>query len=198
MRAAGGTTLLFLLIACASAPRHQVTDFRDLPSHRLLIVGKIELHPPLQPGEQSIAPGRDAEIKDTFLLLAGDALKPAADEESSESMGLFEVKFDAEFTLAMEKERPVYIHGGIYYTAYDPPARVEAHTFDSPLKVDLRPDDQAVYVGTIQYHRDLDHNLKSVMVRDDYPWAEKQFKDRFGAGTPLRKALARPVPAVQQ
>jgi len=192
---ATGAVLLFVLGACASLPQHQVADLKDLPAHRVLVVGKIELHPPLQPGEQSILSDKSADMKNTFVLLAGDELSQSADQAASGVAGLYETKFDAEFYIAIEKIETLFLHGGTYYTVYGPPAQVEAHFFDSPLKVDLRPDDRAVYVGTLQYHRGFDHSLKAVMVRDDYAWADTQFKDRFGTSMTLRKALAVPAPA---
>ena len=61
-----------------------------------------------------------------------------------------------------------------------------SHTFGSLFQVELRPDDDAVYIGTIQYFRDESNNLKSVSIRDDYEWADARFKERFGTARTLR------------
>jgi hypothetical protein len=38
--------------------------------------------------------------------------------------------------------------------------------------------------------------LKEVMIRDDYQWADQQFKERFGTSKTLRKALLTPASGV--
>jgi hypothetical protein len=90
------------------------------------------------------------------------------------------------------------ISSGTFSTASGSPLRIEAHAFNSRLQVELRPDDHAVYIGTIQYYRDGSNTLKSIMVRDDYRWAAGKFKERFGTFLAIRKAQAMPPRAASR
>jgi hypothetical protein len=61
------------------------------------------------------------------------------------------------------------------------------------FRVDIRPGDRAVYIGTIQYYRDEFFSTEKVVVKDDYAAANAEFQRRFGRGVTLRRALAVPV-----
>src|SRR5260370_31242376 len=60
------------------------------------------------------------------------------------------------------------------------------------LRYDIRPDDKAIYVGTLLLHRDEFNEVTKVVVVDEYGPAAAAFKQRFGPGTELRKAIPRP------
>jgi molybdopterin synthase catalytic subunit len=57
------------------------------------------------------------------------------------------------------------------------------------LKVSIKPGDKAVYVGTVQYHRNEFFEVTKVTIVDDYDHANAEFKKKFGARYPLHKAL---------
>jgi hypothetical protein len=61
--------------------------------------------------------------------------------------------------------------------------------FPGGLKVALKPGDRAVYVGTVQYHRNEFFEVTKTVIIDDYARANAEFKQKFGAKYPLRKAL---------
>jgi hypothetical protein len=210
-----------LLFACASgpaAPRAIIPRLEDVPPQKIVVVGRVELHPPLQPGEQMIGKDFVEDIQGAFLLLSGNSIVKTAptptsnesepaetavtdeeadavqdDEAPAEDVALFTAMFEKEFFLTVDRDQPFFLHGGTFYTAYDPPTAVEPHTFEYSLRVDLKQSDEAVYIGTIQYFRDERNNLTRVAVRDDFQWAEKKFRERYGDGRALRKSLAVPA-----
>jgi hypothetical protein len=61
--------------------------------------------------------------------------------------------------------------------------------FPGGLKISLKPGDKAVYVGTVQYHRNEFFVVTKVAIVDDYDRANAEFKKKFGTKFPLRKAL---------
>lgn len=58
------------------------------------------------------------------------------------------------------------------------------------LRVDLRPGDSAVYIGTIQYFRDEFFEITRLVIKDDYERARAGFTKKFGNRVALRRALA--------
>jgi molybdopterin synthase catalytic subunit len=59
--------------------------------------------------------------------------------------------------------------------------------------VSLKPGDRAVYIGTVRYHRNEFWEITKVAIVDDYDRANADFRKKFGAKTPLRKALLTPA-----
>ncbi len=129
------------------------------------------------------------------MLYGGRELLDLAVATPDDFKGSFAVKLEQDFFIKIERGNRFYLSGGLFYTLFDAPSRIETQVYSSPFLVELRPEDTAVYIGTIQYYRERvgNNTLRSVMVRDDFQWAESQFKDRFGAGKKLRKVLVVPV-----
>ena len=57
------------------------------------------------------------------------------------------------------------------------------------LRYDIRPGDEAIYVGTLRLRRDEFNEVIKADIVDEYESAAGEFKKRFGDGTPLRKAI---------
>lgn len=189
-----GCLLAFLsLVACTlmpMQPQSQVSTPQEVPRDMVVVVGRIELHPPLQPGEQFLGPEQGEDMENTFILHCGDQVADVNATDSSGPAESYVTKLEKDFFIKVRHYPLLTVSGGMFYEAYAPSLRVKARTFSTPLHVWLQPDDHAVYIGTIQYYRDASNNLKSVMIRDDYQWAESQYRKKFGAQTVLRKALA--------
>ena len=158
-----------------------------------VLVGKIELHPPLQPAEQRLSTQLGEDLKNAFVLYCGDRPRDFRTNKPAGFEGSFLVPLEKEFFIKVGKDRTAYIPGGSFYTVYEPPFQVELVTLASLFSVELRPDDEAVYVGTVQYFRDERNKLLSVTIRDDHQWADAEFKQRFGMDRTLRKALLTPA-----
>jgi hypothetical protein len=56
--------------------------------------------------------------------------------------------------------------------------------------VDIQPRDRAVYIGTIEFHRDEFFRVSKVIVRNDYARAAGEFKKKFGTKYKLTERLA--------
>lgn len=58
------------------------------------------------------------------------------------------------------------------------------------LKVDVKPGDKAVYMGTIRYHRNEFMDITKVEIKDHFGAESAAFKKKFGDSMVLRKRLA--------
>jgi hypothetical protein len=196
-RSAGCGLALAVLFACAPAlrdrPEHQVRSLRYVTPGSVVIVGRIELHPALQPDEQVMVTDRDEELKNTFFLYVGDRIMDLNAAGPISVAGSFSIMLDKDFFIKLKRERTLYVSGGSFSTMPYAPSRAESHIFSSPFQIELRPNDEAVYIGTIQYFRDGSNKLTGMAIRDDYQSADSQYKARFGTSSTLRRALVMPV-----
>jgi hypothetical protein len=192
--------VLVLLSACVPTSRIQAVEkLADVPAGDVVLVGRIELDPPLKPGEQKLSE-RYAEYERLALVIVGE------EPREMDSLGLSDLKqrinapFGQHF-FVNHPAQPFYILKS-WVVMY---AKIEVRSGNSsspadttaPLqgifRVDVRPGDKAVYIGTIRYHRDEFFGTTKVVVRDDYASAHAEFQRRFGNGLSLRKSLAAPV-----
>ena len=191
--------LALLLVACVPTSRIQPLEkLADRPSGDVVLVGRIELDPPLKPGEQKLSASY-AEYERLALVIVDEAPR------EMDSLGLSDMKQRINAPLGQNffvnhPARPFYIlKSWVVMQAeikvQSPNARMEdpLAPLQGLFKVDVRPGDQAVYIGTIRYHRAEFFGTTRVVVRDDYASANAEFQRRFGKGLSLRKSLAAPV-----
>ncbi len=188
-----------LLTACVPTSRIQpVEKLADLPAGEVLVVGRIELDPPLRPGEQKLSP-RYAEYERLAMVILGEELRDVDRPALGDMKERINATFGEHF-FVNHPSRPFYIlKTWVVMRAeirvVSPNARVDdgVAPLQGLFRVDVKPGDQAVYIGTIRYHRDEFFGTTRVVVRDDYATANAEFQRRFGRSLTLRKSLAVPV-----
>jgi hypothetical protein len=184
------------LAGCVSVSETNVENLAEL-GDAVLVVGKIEIVPPIRPEEQSYKALDPFNSKRHFMGRAvmfmsdkreyqeytGDALNPPLQET---------------YFLKVPRTKRYMVKGSVTMAfALRTVSRRQAVTdqtelmFPAPLEFDIRPADRAVYVGTLRLHRDEFHEVTRAEVRDDYARAAAEYRAKF-PGAPLpRKALLR-------
>lgn len=181
-----------LLAACAvvsDSPEPQVESLMNVAPEKAVLVGRIELQPPLRDREQVLRDSQGEELRNSFILYIGDTPRDFKSRPPDTFEDAFMTDLDREFFIKVDKGRTLYMSGGMFYSVYDPPYRIESHAACMDFTIDIQPDDSAVYIGTIQLVRDDRNAITSLLIRDDYQWADDKFKARFGTRKSLRKAL---------
>jgi len=188
-----------LAAGCAlmsTAPEQQVESLMNVAPDKAVLVGRIELQPPLREKEQILKAPQAGEYRNSFILYAGDRPRNLKAQPPDSFNGTFLTDLDREFFIKVDKGRTLYISGGMFYSVYNPPFQIESHVVSMDYQVEILPGDAAVYIGTIQLVRDEQNNITSVLIRDDFQWADDKYKARFGTHRTLRKALL--VPGAEQ
>lgn len=191
--------LFLLLAACVPTSRIQsVEKLADVPAEETVLVGRIELDPPLKPGEQKLSE-RYAEFDRLALVIVSEEPRPMDRLALGDLKQRINAPFGQHF-FVNHPARPFYIlKSWVVMQAEIKVQSPNARTDDglAPLlgmfRVDVQPGDKAVYIGTIRYHRDEFFGTTRVVVRDDYASANAEFQRRFGRAVTLRKSLAVPV-----
>ena len=218
--------MVAVLFLSACAGRVTVKKFSELKPGEVLLVGKIEMVPPLKEKEQIIGVHTvrdDARLVNQFF--ARTSLKwelPDGATSYRKNMGpadqlalmnptggdyAFSWYFGQTF-FAPLPGKSFYITkayliqkltSGTASSRYGPgTAGLNVYAwFPGGMKVNLKPGDKAVYIGTLRYHRDVNMDVRKIKVIDEYKQANTVYRDRFpGNRVPLKKRIM--VPSKRQ
>lgn len=179
------------LAACAGPARERVDSWSEVGAGETVVVGRIELVPQLRKDEQKIGAINSGSFENIVFLLADENNRALKGEPTNADFGgRIEATLEKTF-YARSSDKPFYILGGMLWLEIGRGSN-RAY-FPGGLKVSLKAGDKAVYVGTVRYYRDEFWNFTKVNVVDDYDRANAEFRKKFGAKIPLRKALLTPV-----
>jgi hypothetical protein len=175
--------------ACVGAARDEVDGPSQLGDGETVVVGRVELVPPLRKEEQRLKGiGSSGRYENKIYLLADRQYRVLTKEPGrADFAGRIEATFGKSF-FVRSGAGPFFILGGVLYLDIGGSELNKAY-FPGGLKVSIQPGDKAVYVGTLQYHRNEFFQVTKVVVVDDYEQASTEFRKKFGTKVPLRKAL---------
>jgi hypothetical protein len=162
-----------------------IESFSGLDGNQTVVVGRVELHPPLAKHEQDLSgtPLLNRNPRNTVTLAVSEHWVPGDTRSAHESDRRLDAALDRTFFVRMPA-RTFYVLLG--HLPLDISESVE---LPGDLRATLRPGDKAVYIGTIRYHRDEFFTVSRVQIVDDYDRANAEFKKKFGSKYSLRKAL---------
>jgi hypothetical protein len=173
-----------------------VTSLAEVGADQVIVVGRVELTPPLKPGEQKVG-STYAEYKDVAFMVTGDQPRAVPSMGYGDLKSRLEAPLGKEFFVTHPTE-PFFILRGFIFMNLEIRATSGNEAPDAgqaPLnglfRVDVKPGDRAVYIGTLRYTRDEFFDTEA-SVRDDFAKAKAEFEKRFGKSLTLRKALAKP------
>jgi hypothetical protein len=176
-----------LLGACAGPARERVDSFVEVGSGETVVVGRIELVPPLGKDEQKIQAVNSGSFENIIFLIADEKYRVIKGEPATADFtGRIEAQLEKTF-FVRSSDKPFYILGGMVWLEIGRGSN-RAY-FPGGLRASLRPGDKAVYIGTVRYHRNEFWDFTRVVIVDDYERANTEFRKKFGTKTPLRKAL---------
>ena len=188
VRLAAVGLLLVTLGACVGPAREPVDSFSGLARDETVVIGRIELVPPLKKDEQKLKGLGTGKFENKIILITDTQYRQLTQEPGmADYAGRIEATLGKNFFVRSDS-KPFYILGGMMYLDLGGQEMNRAY-FPGGLKVALKPGDKAVYVGTVQYHRDEFFEIKKAVIVDDYDRANTEFKKKFGSKQPLRKAL---------
>jgi len=180
------------LAGCVPAPRESVSSMSSIGGSEIMLVGRVELDPPLRKGEQKIRGIVIGNIENRMFLITDEQARPLPrDLALKDYAGRIEAPIGETF-FVRSGSKPFYILGGMLFLDIGGNALDRAY-FPGGLRVTVNPEDRAVYIGTLRYHRDEFWKITRVVIVDDYAAANAEFTARFGSQQVLRKAMMQPV-----
>lgn len=185
-------TLIVLTMQACSAfmPRSQIETITDVKKNEVILVGKIVFNPPLRKEEQHITTMffKNHYIN-TFMLSAGnnyDVIRDGSHDFSEAYM----TKLGETYYITADNKKPFYMSGGFFYTYMDGRAsETTSYELKGGIKLQPKPTDKALYIGTITFVRDEFFNIKDVTIsQNGYKQVNAAFKKKFNTGINLKKA----------
>jgi len=183
-----------IVVAGCVSVSEDVTSARDVGGDDVMLVGKIELVPPLKPDEQQYRALDPLNSKRYFMgrAILFTADKPEYRDRTGHALN---PPLEQTFFVKLPKAHRYVVKGSVTMSFASNGASARSGfdqtelLFPVPIELDVRPGDKAVYVGTLRLHRDEFHEVTKAELRDEYTAAMKEYRKRF-AGEPLpRKAL---------
>jgi hypothetical protein len=183
--------LLLALAGCVPG-RSQVEALPAAGSDQVLLVGRIELEPPLDPREQELGAQAESMRGKAHAVIGSEWVKLDGRSRSTYNAGTI-VDIGKDFYIGLPRSRELFYSGSIvitYSTSRSPTPRwIE---LPGGIRFDVDPQHRAVYLGTIRYHRDAYNAIRKVEL-NDFARAEREYAGRFGRQAPLGRAVPRPV-----
>ncbi len=197
----GCSTLLYLM--------RIVKDFRvgdKLKDNEVLIIGNVEIDPPFTDSDFDIEQ-RDECWKGDFEKQAHLWIDHNFNEyppelyDENDTYGYyfrnriiaglnkeFYVKFKKKSFYIMEifMLRECYYTYNYYRDTYK--LNITSYRGKINFKVNVKPDDQAIYIGTIKYTRNGYNIVKSKLI-DNFDRVKQDFIEKFGDGIKIRKSI---------
>lgn len=195
MKRAVVAAAVLVLAGCVTVSE-DVKSARDVGADSVMLVGKIEIVPPIKPEEQQYRAGWDAfNTKRQFI---GRAILFTSDtpQYRDHTSYVLNPPLEETFFVKLPKDHRYVVKGSVTMSLVSRATSARTVSMDqselvfpAPIELDLRPGDKAIYIGTLRMHRDEFHEVTKAELRDDYAVAMKEYRKRF-AGEPLpRKAL---------
>jgi len=183
--------LALALAGCAPAARVAVDSEQAVGSGDTIVVGRVELVPPLRKGEQRLRGIGTGKYENRIFLLTDERKRALPPEPAFyDFAGRIEATLGSHF-FVHSRSTPFYILGGVMVLEVG--SGMSGARFPGGLRVALKPGDRAVYIGTLRYHRDEFFEITRVDIVDDYGTAQAEFTRKFGSDVSLRKALMVPT-----
>jgi hypothetical protein len=198
-RLAGFWVAIGLVAGCGTI-HPEITSLAEVSSGTVIVVGQIELIPPLRPDEQQLKLGTfdpldiAGKLRHRAVLHLANA--PKAAEETWE---VINPKLGETFFFRVPQDKRFVVMGTITTKRVTTKVTKRQVTEDVAeillprIEFDFRPTDKAVYIGTLRLHRDEFNEVTRAEILDHHPWAAAEFAKKFGAGTPLRRAILKPL-----
>jgi hypothetical protein len=201
VRALAALASILLAAGCASPTLHKEATSFDGPGDTVLVVGRVELVPPLKAGEQDLKMGTidPLDIKSAFQGRAMLWLAPTPKREER-TADVFNPPLEQTYFFRIPRTTRYVVHGAVlmYHRVKVVSRRSLEQSSNEliipgPIEFDIKPSDKAMYVGTLRLHRDEFNEVVKAELIDEYARALAEFRRKFGADAVLRKAIARPV-----
>lgn len=193
------TILLAVILVTAgchkAAARRDASTMSQVQSNQVLVVGKIQIIPPLKKNEQLLKKSTEKAFRNKVFVLYDDQKFDMNDlpVKSTFAAGLVDIGKTFFIPADRDKQGNVYFSGAAYIT-YDGAMRRGStggiHGMYSALRSDhvklpggikfkTRNTMRAVYVGTLQFYRDEFNGITRVAYKDEYGKARKLVNAKY-------------------
>lgn len=192
--------LVLLASACVKPQFKPFESLDGVKKDELIIVGKFILVPKLGKDEQTFSKGMfdktEQAYRNKVFLLTGDKMRQINSNLSMKDYGsMIVATFDEPFYVKGAKKSFIILAGMIKMQSGRTQSGNTIYIHDENtwlpggLKVNVKPTDRAIYIGTVRYHRNEFFDITKARVIDEFSKVRKVFRKKYGKSIPLKKRL---------
>lgn len=188
--------------ACVSGRPH-LENVSQLQAGEVVVVGRIELVPPLAGSEQELNTATSGRFRGKAHALIAERQFDLDDLPMSAGKHSVFFEFGKYFYARLPRASQLYYSGSVVLmrstvAGVGNAGRTVAidHSqlkLPGRLKYTLVAGDRAVYIGTLRYHRDDYNAITKVELLNDFDQASREFAQRFGQDLKLRRLAPQAV-----
>jgi len=176
---------LLSISACTVTPYKSVENIDNVKAESIILVGKFELDPPFKKDEQSFP--LTMTFKDMYINKLVGGLAEKSDDQKG-SGAFFNPKLGELFFLEIPRSKR-YLAQATIMRKITSKGRMTKLVLPTPIDFGIKPNDKAVYIGTMKVTRDEFQSIIATEVIDDHKQAQKAFQKKFSTKETLRKSL---------
>lgn len=192
-------TLAFLVATSLSlcsygALSKTLKNIKSLDEDEIVLVGRIELVPPLEEFEQNLKTIGSKRYKNAAMFVIGERPVDVQNPGLRDGKYADGVKFSEDFYLRRKRSDTLIYSGSIILTnsamvghGHRTSVDVERLILPGGLQYQVRPSDRAIYIGTLRYHRDDYNAITKVDLLDEFDKANKAFVEQHGTSVKLHR-----------
>lgn len=163
-----------------------LNELSELQANEVILVGRIELVPPLAENEQYLKTLTSDRFLGTFSAVYADHFIDLSEPPLSTGQHAVIVTLEQNFFARQPASKDIIYSGGAIALRSTMQESV-TYLFPGGLKYEVPSGARAIYLGTIRYHRDDYDAITKVELIDDFTSTNREFQERFGTSIKLHR-----------
>jgi len=182
--------LIVFSLCSYHAAAKQLKSLKSLDEDEIILVGRVELLPPLEDFEQNLKGIGSKRYKNAASFIIGERSVDLENPRLRDNKYADGVQLGQDFYIRRKRNDTLFYSGSMILTSSVMGGVMDRIVLPGGLKYAIRASDKAVYIGTFQYHRDDYNAITKVDLLNDFERANKAFIKQFGNGVKLRPRSA--------
>ncbi len=178
--------IVFSLCAYDAAAK-QLKSLKSLDEDEIVLVGRVELLPPLEDFEQNLKTIGSKRYKNGASFIIGERTVDLENPRLRDNKYADGVQLGQDFYIRRKRNDTFFYSGSMILTSSVMGGAMDRIVLPGGLKYAIRASDKAVYIGTFRYHRDDYNAITKVDLVNEFDKAQEAFVERFGSKVKLRR-----------
>ncbi len=183
-------TLIVFSLCSYDAAAKQLKSLKSLAEDEIVLVGRVELLPPLEDFEQNLKTIGSKRYKNAASFIIGERTVDLENPKLRDNKYADGVKLGQDFYIRRKRNDTFFYSGSMILTSSVMGGVMDRIVLPGGLKYAIRASDKAIYIGTFRYHRDDYNAITKVDLLNDFERANRAFIKQFGNGVKLRPRTA--------
>jgi hypothetical protein len=180
-------TLIVFSLCAYDATAKQLKSLKSLAEDEIVLVGRVELLPPLEDFEQNLKTIGSKRYKNAASFIIGERTVDLENPKLRDNKYADGVQLGQDFYIRRKRNDTFFYSGSMILTSSVMGGAMDRIVLPGGLKYAIRASAKAIYIGTFRYHRDDYNAITKVDLVNEFDKAQEAFVGRFGSKVKLRR-----------